>query len=188
MRDNPYQSPRHEPAESAEAAPPGPAAPDPAYGISTVNTVVPRYIAAMLDNALALILGVVAAKSVTNDWPVLQLLAMVTTYLGYYFVSEGFLSRTPGKLLTGLVVVQVDGRPCSWGQILIRTGFRVLEVNPAILGAIPAALCIIFSGRHQRFGDMVAHTIVVPPGRLPRKRTRARGRPISPAGSYRREE
>ncbi len=177
--DNPYQSPQHEALASVGAASPGPAAS--VKGISTVDTVVPRYIAAMLDNAFAMILAVIAAKAVSSDWPIVQLLALLTTYLGYYFVSEGFLSRTPGKLLTGLVVVQVDGRPCSWRQILIRTGFRVLEVNPVILGAIPAALCILFSGRHQRFGDIVARTIVVPPGRLSRKRTPSRGRPISSA-------
>lgn len=151
---------------------PGPVVAASAEGISTVDTVVPRYIAAVLDNALAMILAVVAAKSVSNDWPLVQLLVALGAYLGYYFIAEGFTSRTPGKLLTGLVVVQVDGKPCSWRQILIRTGFRVLEVNPLILGAIPAALCILFSGHHQRFGDRVAQTIVVPPGRLPRKRTK----------------
>jgi len=45
---------------------------------------------------------------------------------------------------------------------------RVLEVNPVLLGAFPAALSVVFSPKHQRFGDKLAGTIVVPPDRLSR--------------------
>jgi uncharacterized RDD family membrane protein YckC len=174
---NPYQSPETEsyamvPERSDGAHAPGLpiASKDPSPAVSTDNTVLPRHIAALMDNAIALLLCVVAAKSVAEDMPVVQLLISVTVYLGYYFVFESLVSRTPGKLLTGLVVIQFDGRRCTWRQTLIRTCIRVLEANPVVLGALPAAICILSSKHHQRFGDKVARTIVVPARRL-RKRS-----------------
>jgi uncharacterized RDD family membrane protein YckC len=178
--DDPYRSPQIESGESSRAAPRYPANVDTTEDISTANTVVPRYLAAFLDNLIAMSLAVLAAKSVSEDSPATQFLALLAAYLGYYFLSEGFASRTPGKLMTGLVVVQTDGRPCLWRHVFIRTGFRVLEVNPILLGGLPAAACILFSKRHQRFGDRFAHTIVVPPQRLTHVRTSAVGPPKSP--------
>jgi uncharacterized RDD family membrane protein YckC len=69
-----------------------------------------------------------------EDSPTLQAVALLATFLGYFLFSEGFVSRTPGKFIAGLVVVQTNGRPCTWWQVFIRTGFRVLEVNPIFLG------------------------------------------------------
>jgi uncharacterized RDD family membrane protein YckC len=123
--------------------------------------IVPRYVAAALDNVVAMILGVVAAKSASDDLPAVQVALLIGVYLGYYFLFEAVISRTPGKLLTGLVVVRFDGTRCNWYQSAVRTGFRVLEVNPILLGAIPAALIIACSRWRQRLGDKCARTIVV---------------------------
>jgi uncharacterized RDD family membrane protein YckC len=143
----------------------------PSYtALSTANTVAPRYIAASLDNVLAMVLGVVAAKSIGNDMPMASAIVLVVVYLAYFFISECLLSRTPGKLLTGLVVVGVDGERCTWGQTAIRTVFRLLEVNPLLLGAVPAALSVVFSPYHQRFGDKMAKTLVVETRELRRHR------------------
>lgn len=136
--------------------------------ISTHNTVLPRHIAAILDNVIAMILGVVAAKSVAEDQYALQSAMFVAGYLSYYFIFEAAIARTPGKLLTGLVIVRTDGSRATVRDAAIRTAFRVLEVNPACLGAIPAAVCILRSKHHQRFGDKAAGTIVVPPDRVPK--------------------
>jgi uncharacterized RDD family membrane protein YckC len=76
-------------------------------------------------------------------------------------------SRTLGKFCMGLIVVQYDGRRCTWRQAIIRTLFRFVEVNPLLLGALPAAISIIGSRHRQRFGDKVARTIVVPARRVP---------------------
>jgi uncharacterized RDD family membrane protein YckC len=81
--------------------------------------------------------------------------------LAYYFVSEWLLGRTPVKLVAGLVVIRRDGKQPGLREALIRTGTRLLEVNPFLLGAAPAALSIIFSKRHQRWGDKWAGTLVV---------------------------
>ena len=174
---NPYKAPQTESFANAAAKNRDTGVPELAIAsndalpaVSTGNTVLPRHIAAILDNVLAMILGVVAAKSVAEDLLAVQLFLFMAVYLGYYFLFEGFISRTPGKLLTGLVVIQFDGGRCTWRQSLIRTCFRILEVNPAFLGAIPAALSIVFSKHHQRFGDKTAGTIVVPSRRVRKQR------------------
>lgn len=115
-----------------------------------------------------MITSVLAAKSISNDLPSLQIAALVVVYFAYYFLFEAAISRTPGKLLTGLVIVRKDGTRATIRDAAIRTAFRVLEVNPALFGGLPAALSIISSVDHQRFGDKVAGTIVVPPGRIRR--------------------
>jgi uncharacterized RDD family membrane protein YckC len=165
--DNPYQSPE----QGSLGRPEGETGVRAAQQMLSEGTLVPRYVAAFLDNLLAIIVAVVAAKCVANDMPLLQGIVLVAAYLAYYLLSEGVLSRTVGKLVTGLVVVRTDGQPCSWWQIVVRTGFRALEVNPVLLGAVPAALCIIFSKRHQRFGDKFARTVVVSSRRLSTKQT-----------------
>ena len=165
---NPYEPPL-DPHDAA--APPAnrgsgePAESPDVPAVSTSNTVLPRYMAAVIDNIAAMVLAVLVAKSIPDDLAILQLAAAVATYLGYYLLLEGLLARTPGKLATGLVVIQLDGRRCSWRQALVRTVFRLVEVNPALLGALPAAVCIVVSQNHQRFGDRVAGTFVVPADR-----------------------
>jgi uncharacterized RDD family membrane protein YckC len=128
---------------------------------STANTVVPRYLAALLDSILAMIIAVIAAKAVGDERLMLQIIVVVTVYLSYYFIPEALIGRTPGKLFSGLVVTNIDGGRSSWRQIAIRTITRLLEVNPLLLGAIPAALSVVFSKHHQRFGDKWAGTLVV---------------------------
>jgi uncharacterized RDD family membrane protein YckC len=93
---------------------------------------------------------------------VLQGPLVIVVWFGYYLALEGLLGRTFGKLLTGLVVVQMNGSRITWKQASIRTAFRIIEVNPILLGALPAALCAVFSKNRQRFGDRVAGTLVVP--------------------------
>lgn len=132
-----------------------------AKGYVRRESVVPRYIAATLDNVLALLGCVLIAKSFEEYPPALPTTVAVASYLGYYALLEGLIGSTIGKLLTGLVVVQTNGQRCTWTQILLRTATRLLEVNPALCGAIPAAVFILLSSERQRYGDRLAGTIVV---------------------------
>jgi len=79
----------------------------------------------------------------------------------YFPVGEAFWGRTLGKLLTGLVIIDRDGRPPGIGKALLRTLLRLIEVNPFLLGGIPAALAVLASENRQRLGDMAARTYVV---------------------------
>lgn len=166
--ENPYQAPQSDIAMGDVPAAGGAASSrvrDPIAEL-TDDTVVPRYIAASLDMFLMLILAVVAAKQFSNEQPLLQTAVAIAVYPAYFLLWEGLTARSPGKLLTGLVIVGFDGRRCSWKQTILRTFFRMFEVNPVLFGAIPAALFIVTSPRRQRIGDKVAGTIVVPARRL----------------------
>jgi uncharacterized RDD family membrane protein YckC len=66
-----------------------------------------------------------------------------------------------GKWLAGLTVKTLDGDRIDWRQAAIRTLLRIVEVNPFILGGLPAAICILATERRQRLGDLVAKTVVV---------------------------
>lgn len=123
--------------------------------------------AATLDNFLAMILGVFAAKAVDEDQHALQVVLFLAAYLGYFFLPEAVISRTVGKAVMGLVVVRWDGGRASFREAAIRTLMRIVEVNPALCGAIPAAISIAKSLHHQRIGDRMAGTIVIPRERVP---------------------
>ena len=79
----------------------------------------------------------------------------------YFPIAEGFWGRTAGKLLTGLIVVDHAGRPPGLLKAAVRTLLRLVEVNPLLLGGIPAAIAVAASQRRQRLGDMLARTYVV---------------------------
>lgn len=128
---------------------------------SPLGTIAPRYFAAVGDNLLAVIGALVVAKQFPDSLVALQVAAMVTFYLGYYLVSEGIFCTTPGKYLTGLTIRDFDGGRCSFRQALVRTLFRFIEVNPFLLGGLPAGIRILCSRDKQRFGDKFARTVVV---------------------------
>lgn len=160
MPDNPYQAPEH-PSGVPQADSNQRVRSKPLPAVSPAGTTLARHLAATLDSLLSAVLGIVVAKQYPPDWYAAQLLTMVVVYLGYYFVFESLLSTTPGKFMTGLKVLAFDGSRCTLKQVLIRTLFRLLEVNPFLLGGLPAAVRIIWTRDKQRFGDKVANTIVV---------------------------
>lgn len=121
----------------------------------------PRHIAGVLDNLLAWFLSIVCAKQLHDSQQGSQLLVAVFAYLGYFPLFESLFGTTPAKFMNGLVVRDFNGGRCTFRQTLIRTLFRVLEVNPALFGLLPAAASIIWSRHKQRFGDKVARTVVV---------------------------
>ena len=74
----------------------------------------------------------------------------------YFGLCELFMrGQTPGKRMSHIRVVKVDGFSLDAQSILIRNVFRVLDHIPA-LWIVP-----VLSARSQRAGDMVAGTVVV---------------------------
>jgi uncharacterized RDD family membrane protein YckC len=121
-----------------------------------------RVFAMAVDNLAAMTLAaLVGSNAPVADGQVRGVLA-VLCYLAYYFVQEGTWSTTIGKRLFGLTVRGIDGSPARWHASGIRTVTRLVEVNPLILGVLPGGLLVAFSKRHQRLGDMLAGTVVVP--------------------------
>jgi uncharacterized RDD family membrane protein YckC len=121
-----------------------------------------RWFAAVVDNLPATILALVAgAKTAPVAGNIAAWAAAATVYFGYYFVSEVLFRNTLGKWFMGLSIRQRTGERCTRGQLAVRSLFRVLELNPLLLGGLPAAVFIVFSRRKQRIGDLVAGTVVV---------------------------
>jgi uncharacterized RDD family membrane protein YckC len=119
-----------------------------------------RFFALVFDNFIGLVLGIVAAGAIPNDQVVLRGTAWVAVYLGYFFLFEALVGSSPGKMAFGLWVRRIEGGRCSWLQAAVRTVARLIEVNPLLLGAIPAAIAVLASKNRQRLGDMLAGTVV----------------------------
>ena len=79
----------------------------------------------------------------------------------YYPVTEHLWGKSLGKWMTGLRVVDAHGRHPTWWQVFVRFVLRLFEVNPFLLGGVPAGLVAAFSPRSQRLGDMLAKTYVI---------------------------
>jgi uncharacterized RDD family membrane protein YckC len=81
--------------------------------------------------------------------------------VGYFVVGERAWGRTLGKLITGTIVVNVHGARPNLVQVLTRTLMRLFEVNPLLMGGVPAGIAVSMSTNKQRLGDMMANTYVV---------------------------
>ena len=121
----------------------------------------PRLVAMIADNALAIPLAFVISSKLPVPDESLRGVILVAAYLGYYLVPEAIWGRTPMKKACHLIVRRLDGSECGWKEAAIRTAARVFELNPLLLGALPGALAVAWSNRHQRLGDMLARTVVV---------------------------
>jgi len=120
-----------------------------------------RLLALAIDQVIAFALMLIAIAFVPESLPVVKAVLFVCIYLAYFVVLEALWSRTLGKFFQGLVVRKLDGNPCDWKAALIRGSLRIFEVNPLLLGGLPAGLVIIASERKQRIGDLLARTVVV---------------------------
>jgi uncharacterized RDD family membrane protein YckC len=89
----------------------------------------------------------------------------------YFPIAEGMWGRSAGKLITGTIVVDDKGRPPGVGKAAIRTLLRLVEVNPFLLGGIPAGIVSMNTKANQRIGDLLAGTYVVPLRELREART-----------------
>ena len=120
-----------------------------------------RILALFIDHLIAFTLMMLAVAFVPESLPQMKTFFFVFIYLAYFVVLEALWSRTLGKYIQGLVVRKLDGNRCDWTAALIRGFLRIFEVNPLLLGGLPAGLAIIASERKQRIGDMLAGTVVV---------------------------
>jgi uncharacterized RDD family membrane protein YckC len=95
--------------------------------------------------------------TVSGSIDFIALVVMILYYLGF----ESLIGQTPGKMVTGLQVVDLDGRAASTGAILVRTVVRIVDVLPFLyLVGFISLLC--GEGPRQRVGDRMAGTTVAP--------------------------
>jgi uncharacterized RDD family membrane protein YckC len=118
-----------------------------------------RVFAAAFDELFIIILGFAAVISMPTN-AVWRVTAFVAIYLAYFFLFKAIVGSTPGKLVFGLWVRRLGGGKCSWQQAAIRTLTRLFEVNPLLLGNLPAGVSILATRNRQRLGDLFAGTTV----------------------------
>jgi uncharacterized RDD family membrane protein YckC len=89
-------------------------------------------------------------------------LVMVFQFLLQWFYGAFFEAywngRTPGKWMTGLRVISVDGRPINLTQAIVRNLLRSADLFPT---GIVGMICMSMTERFQRLGDLAAGTMVV---------------------------
>ena len=85
------------------------------------------------------------------------LVGAFAVYLGYFILLENIMNgQTIGKKFLGLRVIQENGEPATFYQILLR-GFLRSSVDSLYVGGF----VILFSKKNKRIGDMAAGTVVV---------------------------
>lgn len=83
------------------------------------------------------------------------------------FFEAGKRGSTPGQRAMKLRVMSMTGGPVSLAQAVMRNFLRVVDFMPGLY--LTGIVCMLFTKRFQRLGDLVANTVVTyadaPPGR-----------------------
>lgn len=82
---------------------------------------------------------------------------MLIAAFAYRVLGEWLSGATLGKLLFGMRVVRLDGRPCGLGAAVLRTVFLPIDF---FFFALPARLSMR-EPLNQRIGDRAASTTVI---------------------------
>lgn len=120
-----------------------------------------RWAGAWIDFLVLFALVTVVAIALDGQDGGIVLSVDALIFVLYFIGMECAVGGTVGKFVTGLRVVGEDGKNPSFGAALLRTVCRIVEVNPALLGGLPAGLVVNYSKSKQRLGDMMAHTFVL---------------------------
>lgn len=125
-------------------------------------TVLERILAFVIDLVIialgGLVLSLIVAAMDASDITVATVWALVVFF--YTPLLEIFNDgRSLGKMIVGLKVIRIDGRPVQVYDYLMRWMFRWMDIY-ATWGAL-AFLSISATPRSQRIGDMLADTTVI---------------------------
>jgi hypothetical protein len=95
-----------------------------------------------------------------GDWLGAFSLSLYGIAIFLHVVLQAITGWTPGKLMTGLRVVQEDGRKAVFWRILVRWLLWIVDGLP--FAGLVAFITGLTTTGHRRVGDMVAKTYVVP--------------------------
>ena len=85
-------------------------------------------------------------------------LPVIIFWIAYFILTEAFNQATPGHDICKLVVVKSKGE-----KITIYDAFkrRIADIIDIAFYGIPALICIYYTPKFQRLGDLFADTVVV---------------------------
>ena len=106
--------------------------------------------------------GLYARLKDAPKWIVaLLIVALFSIWVGYFAVFEwAWSGQTPGKRWLKLRVIREDGRPITFWEAAARNIVRLFDMEPGIFYSV-GLVAVFVSSRDQRFGDLVAGTVVV---------------------------
>jgi uncharacterized RDD family membrane protein YckC len=91
----------------------------------------------------------------------LLIVALFSIWSGYFALFEwAWNGQTPGKRWLKLRVMREDGRPVTFWEATARNIVRLFDMEPFPFYSV-GLVSVFISSRDQRFGDMVAGTVVV---------------------------
>ena len=125
------------------------------------NVITRRWLATIVDLIVLFFAVALIAAPIPRESDGISMLLIFGVPFVYYVVGEVLWGRSVGKLVTGLVVVDQNGKHPSLTAAIVRTVTRFVEVNPFLLGGLPAGIVADRSQYRQRIGDMLAKTYVV---------------------------
>jgi uncharacterized RDD family membrane protein YckC/Flp pilus assembly protein TadD len=144
------------------------------YNVSGIGS---RFLAAMVDTLIILILQIVVLlasvllmsplinlESWDSDMPVwiFAILGLISFALlwGYYIFFEVLWNgQSPGKRWVGLRVIRTDGTPITFTESVIRNLVRLVDFLPAYYGV--GVVTMFINAQSRRLGDLAAGTLVV---------------------------
>lgn len=94
---------------------------------------------------------------VTSSIEAGAVITTLITYYVYYMFFEWWFGATPGKAILGMRVICEDGSPCGPGRAAVRLVTRPIDAS--IFGLV--AFLNMKRLLNQRWGDKLAHTVVV---------------------------
>lgn len=133
-----------------------------AMATSANSMVLRRWLGAWVDFLALFLLFFAAAMWLGDRWGGLMVITSAVLIAAYFIVLEAKLGWTLGKLAGDTRIVNDEGKPPGFKAAILRTLLRLFEVNPFLLGGIPAGIAVNYSKARQRLGDMVANTYVIP--------------------------
>ena len=124
-----------------------------------------RFVAHILDLLISFLgLGFIVAALTDNltstgfHMEGFTALGLFVLMFAYFWLLEGLLGATLGKLMLGIEVQGVDGGRCGLVASLVRNLLRIID---GLLVYLVAAILVWNSEKRQRLGDMAAKTVVV---------------------------
>lgn len=133
--------------------------------VAPVSTRIGAFLLDILFITAYYIIVIMAVKAIDTDFESDMTRYVMFTLLGlpvffYHLLFETLMNgQSPGKYISKIRVVKIDGSKPSFGSYLLRWVLRIIDISIASGGV--ALLSILLNGKGQRLGDLAAGTTVI---------------------------
>lgn len=107
------------------------------------------------------LLGLGSFANTLDSWEQSSIMFLLFSPTVFYtLIFESWTNgQTPGKMLMKIRVVKLEGYQARFSDYFSRWICRLIDIDFSM--GLPAILCIIFSDKSQRLGDIVVDTTVI---------------------------